>query len=41
MREKDDSELDKTKTKDLGGTKKLQVGQTEFSNPVALLKFRL
>lgn len=25
----------------MGGTKKLQVAQTEFSNPVALLKFRL
>ena len=41
MKEKDESELDRTKTKDLGGTKKLQVGQTEFSNPAALLKLRL
>lgn len=41
LKEKDESELDRTKTKDLGGTKKLQVGQTEFSNPAALLKLRL
>ena len=41
LKEKDDNELERSKSKDLGGTKKLQVAQTEFSNPVALLKFRL
>jgi hypothetical protein len=41
LKEKDESELDRTRTKDLGSTKKLAVGQTEFSNPAALLKLRL
>lgn len=41
LKEKDDSELDRTRTKDLNSTKKLTVGQTEFSNPAALLKLRL
>ena len=40
LKEKDESELDKTRTKDMGN-KKLQVQQTEFSNPAALLKLRL
>ncbi len=33
--------MEKTKTKDLGGTKKLNATQAEFSNPAALLKLRL
>ncbi len=41
LKEKDDSELERTKTKDLGGTKKLTTQTTEFSNPAALLKLRL
>jgi len=41
LKEKDESELDRTRTKDMGGSKKLQVGQAEFSNPTQLLKERL
>lgn len=41
MKEKDDSELEKTRGKEIGGTKKNNAGTTEFSNPVALLKLRL
>ena len=40
LKEKDDSEMEKTRTKDLGGTKKLTTA-AEFSNPAALLKLRL
>ena len=41
LKEKDDSELERTRSKDMGGTKKLVVQQAEFSNPAALLKLRL
>jgi hypothetical protein len=44
LKEKDDCELERTRTKDMGaggGTKKLVTAQTEFSNPAALLKLRL
>lgn len=41
LKEKDDSDLEKTRTKDVSGPKKAVAGQTEFSNPVALLKLRL
>lgn len=41
LKEKDDSELERTRSKDMGGTKKLVTQQTEFSNPAALLKLRL
>jgi coiled-coil domain-containing protein 63/114 len=41
LKEKDDSELDRTRSKDLGGTKKINTGATEFANPAALLKLRL
>jgi hypothetical protein len=42
LKEKDDSDLDRTRTKDLGSSsKKLNVVQAEFSNPAALLKLRL
>eukprot|EP00347_Sterkiella_histriomuscorum_P022526 403338159 len=41
LKEKDDSELERTRTKEMSGTKKLVTQQTEFSNPAALLKLRL
>ena len=44
LKEKDDSELERTKSKDMqgsNGAKKLVTAQTEFSNPAALLKLRL
>lgn len=42
LKEKDDSELDRTRTKDLGATKKGgPIAAAEFSNPAALLKMRL
>jgi len=41
LKERDESELERTRTKDMGGSKKLVVQQAEFSNPAALLKLRL
>ncbi len=41
LKEKDESELERTRSKDMGGTKKLVTTQAEFSNPAALLKLRL
>jgi hypothetical protein len=43
LKEKDESELDRTRTKEMsGGAKKgLNTTQTEFSNPAALLKLKL
>jgi hypothetical protein len=41
LKEKDDSEMEKTKARETGGNKKVPAMQAEFSNPVALLKLRL
>jgi hypothetical protein len=41
LKERDESDLDRTRSKDMGGTKKLSGQVPEFSNPVALLKLRL
>jgi hypothetical protein len=41
LKEKDDSEMEKTKARETGGNKKVAAQLAEFSNPVALLKLRL
>jgi hypothetical protein len=41
LKEKDDTELDRTRSKEMAGKSKLQVGAAEFSNPAALLKLRM
>ena len=41
LKERDDSELDHSKTKEMGGSKKLNLANAEFSNPAQLLKERL
>jgi hypothetical protein len=40
LKEKDDDQAEKTRTKDMG-TKKSKSGQQEFANPADLLKLRL
>lgn len=41
LKEKDESELDHSKTREMGGSKKINLGNAEFSNPAQLLKERL
>ena len=41
LKERDDNDLDRTRTKDLTTKNKIASGGTEFSNPAALLKGRL
>jgi hypothetical protein len=41
LKERDDSELDHSKTKDMANSKKLNLANAEFSNPAQLLKERL
>jgi len=42
LKEKDDSELEKTKSKEVNTTKnKITAGAAQFSNPADLLKLRL
>jgi len=41
LKERDESELDYSKTKEMGGSKKINLANAEFSNPAQLLKERL
>jgi len=41
LKERDESELDHSRTKEMGSSKKINLANAEFSNPAQLLKERL